>query len=187
MWTWRPTSASRMARASCGDIPSSSEMSGANRLVRVGLDSRRDARKHALHRRGACTVELLDRVEHDIGGAGFRGRAQLLVRLVVAVDDEPLGRNTGGLGEPELAQCRDVGAQPFFRQEPHDHDVRERLRSVDDECLRSGLAVGARPRTDRPFAIDDEWRAELARELGGGCTADRELAFVNRRAVGKER
>jgi hypothetical protein len=105
-----------------------------------------------------------------------RGGAQLLVRLVVPVEDEPLGRNTGAQRELELAARRDVGSQPFQCKQPHQGDVRKCLRPVNDQRLGVDARVCVCPRQDGATAVDDERRAELACEVGGAHLADDELA-----------
>ena len=47
-------------------------------------------------------MELAGRVA-IVTGASLRGRAELLVRLVVAVHDQPLARDAGALSEAQLA------------------------------------------------------------------------------------
>ena len=88
--------------------------------------------------------------------------------------------------EAELAERRDVGADALLGEDPHQRDVRERLRPVADERVRSGLAVGARPGAERRLVVDEERAAVLAHEVGGGEPADRELAAVDPRRVGEE-
>ena len=87
--------------------------------------------------RGSRTLRLVERVEDDErAGAGSGG--ELLVRLVVPVHEQPVAVDPGALREGELAERRDVGAEPLLGEQPHHRDVRERLRPVDDE--RPGAA-----------------------------------------------
>ena len=58
---------------------------------------------------------------------------QQLVLLVVAVDHEPVAGDARAARELELADGRDVGAEPFLGEEPQHRERRERLRAVDDE------------------------------------------------------
>ena len=67
------------------------DVAGADRLVRLSFDPGRDTREHPFDAGGARPFELLDRIEDHVRRARLRRGAQLLVRLVVAVDDEPLG------------------------------------------------------------------------------------------------
>ena len=112
--------------------------------------------------------------------------ASSLVRLVVAVDHQPLGRDAGVLREAQLAEGRHVGAEPLVGEQAQDRDVRERLRPVDDECVRRRGPVRPCARPDRLLAVDDERRAELVRERRRAGAADRQLAVDDLRRVGEE-
>src|SRR5262249_11231001 len=125
------------------------ELPGADRLVRVSLDAGCDADEHPLDTGTPGAVELLERVEDDVGRSCVDGRRELRGGLVVAGPDEPVAGETCALCEAELAQCRDVRAEALVREYAHDPDVREGLRPVHDERPRSRGAVGARPRADR--------------------------------------
>ena len=90
--------------------------------------------------------------------------------------------------ELELAERRDVGAEALLGEQPQERDVRERLRPVDDERVRRGVAVRARRRAERLLAVDDERRAELVGELEARRRRRRELAAVDRaRCPGRAR
>ena len=115
---------------------------GLDRAVRDGLDARRQAHEHAPHAGGRRRLRLTGRIEDD-ERIRLRSRAQLLLRLVVAVEDEPLARNSRRPRERELAERRDVGADALLAEQPQQRDVRERLRPVDDERARRGLAIRA--------------------------------------------
>ena len=190
MWTWRPTipgSRRSASSASSGVSPNLEPMmAGADLLVGVGLDSGRDPDQGVAHAGGSRAVDLLERVEHDECAGGCR-RGELLVGLVVAVDDHALARDPGRLGEPELAERGDVGADPLLEEDPHHGDVRERLRAVDDDCCGRGLAVGAGCGAERLGVVHDERAAVLADELGRGDPAEREHAAVDARGIREER
>ena len=79
--------------------------------MRHCLDARRQADEDAPHSRGGRRLRLARRVEDD-ERARLRGRPQLLLRLVVAVEDEPLARDPRRPRKRELAERRDVGAAP---------------------------------------------------------------------------
>ena len=85
-----------------------------DRAVRDGLDPRRQADEDTPHTRGGRRLRLAGRVEDD-ERSGLRSRAQLLRRLVVAVEDEPLARDPRGLCEGELAERGDIGAGSLLR------------------------------------------------------------------------
>ena len=139
-------------------------VAGADRLVRLCLDARRDADEHAANAGGGSPFGLVERVEDD-ERAGVGGGAQLLVRLVVAVHEQPLAVDPRRPRERELAEGRDVGAESLLREQPQQRDVRERLRPIDDEGLRNGPLEHPRALPERVLGIDDERRAELLREV----------------------
>ena len=92
----------------------------------------------------------------------------------------------GRARERELAERRDVGAEPFLGEQPQHRDVRERLRPVDDERARSRGAEGAGALAQRLLAVDDERRAEARGELGRRDPAERELAVAIAAELGEE-
>ena len=156
-----------------------------DRAVRHGLDARRQPHEHAAHAGRGRRLRLARPVEHDERARLGRG-AQLLVRLVVAVEDEPLAGDAGRLRERELAERRDVGADSLLREQPQQRDVRERLRPVDDERAGRSLAVRRAPgsgscaRSRRAAASRARPPARLARH-----TAERQLAVLDPRGLGK--
>jgi hypothetical protein len=149
-----------------------------DRAVRHSLDARRQSHEHAPHARDGRCFGLAGRVEDD-ERAGLRGRAQLLLRLVVAVEHEPLAGNSRRPRERELAEGRDVGADSLLREQPQQGDVRERLRPVDDERARRSLAVGLHLAPDRALAVHEQRRAVPIRELARAQTTQRELAVLD--------
>jgi hypothetical protein len=102
------------------------------------------------------------------------------------VHDELVGGNTCAQRKLELAERRDVGADPLLGQEAQERDARKRFRPVDDDRLRRGRPVRPRPRAQRLLAVDDERRPEPLGELGGANAADRELAVLDRRGIREE-
>ena len=123
--------------------------------------------------RGARRLVL--RVEHDCR-RGLRGSMQLVVRLVVAVEEDALGRDAGRPREGELAEGRHIGADAFVREHAQQLDVRECLRPVHDQRVRGHLAVGTGPGTNRLLAVDEERRPVGGREGARGDAAEAELA-----------
>src|SRR5438132_275614 len=113
-----------------------------------------------------------------------RGRAELLLRLVVAVEDQPLPGNPRRPREGELAERRDVRAGSLLREQPQERDVRERLRPVDDEHPGRGLAVGLHLAPDGALAVHEQRRAVPARQLARAQTTQRELAVFDQRGLG---
>ncbi len=138
---------------------------GADRLVRLGLDAGHDAHKRSPHSGRGRARRLVERVEDD-ERVGPRGGAQLLVRFVVAVHDQPLAADPGPPCERELAQRRDVGADPLLGEQAHDRDVGKGLRPEDDERPGSGAQEHPCALPERRLGVDDERRPETVRELG---------------------
>ncbi len=87
-----------------------------HRLVRVGLDARRDADQEARRAERLGTLELLERVEHDQRAGGGRTEQQVVL-FVVPVHDQALSRNTGSFGELELARGRNVGTESLLGEQ----------------------------------------------------------------------
>ncbi len=90
------------------------DVAGSDRLVRVRLDSRRDADEHPLDADLTRALELLDRVEDDVRNSRFRGCGELRVRLVVPVHDDPVGVEPGPPREAKLAERRDIRPDPLL-------------------------------------------------------------------------
>jgi hypothetical protein len=102
------------------------------------------------------------------------------------VDDQPLALDPGRAREPELAERRDIGADPLLGEQAQDGDVGERLRSVEDERIRHRRQDLTRLRADRLLAVRDERRPEALCELGGAHASDAELAALDARRVRKK-
>ena len=161
-------------------------VAGLDRVVRVGVDARRHPHEHALDARGRGPQGLVRGVEDDQPDVGFGRAAELLVRLVVAVDDDPLRRHTGPKRELELAERRHVRAQAQLGKQCQQRSVRKRLRAVERHRLPRRLAIAVRPRAEGLLAVDHERRSELVRERPGPKPPDRQLAGVDRGRVGKQ-
>ena len=103
MCTCRPATSSPTSRArpiassvcSGGQPELRPVVRGLDRRMRVGLDARCRADKDTLHAGGGRELDLVRRVDHYEPRARPRGCLELLVALVVAVDDQPVARNTG--------------------------------------------------------------------------------------------
>ena len=65
---------------------------GLDRLVRDGLDARRQPHEHAPHAGGGRARSGSSGASSTTSRARLGGRPQLLVRLVVAVEEEPVAR-----------------------------------------------------------------------------------------------
>ena len=154
-------------------------------MVRLGLDSGRQADEDRLDSRLLRPGDLLQRVEHE-EGTSVRSRLQLAVRLVVAVKHQPVPRDAGAERELELPEGRDVGAEALSREQAQERDVRKSLGPVDDERIRVHARVRARTRENGIPAVDEQRRPELACERGRAHAADDELAVFDAGRVGKE-
>ncbi len=78
-------------------------VAGADRLVRLGLDARRDAHEHPADAGLGSARRLVERVDRDQRARVGRG-TQLLVRLVVPVHDQPVALDPRPARERELAE-----------------------------------------------------------------------------------
>ncbi len=143
-------------------------------FVRVGLDAGGHPHERPRDSRGRDADGFVERV-HDEQRVLLGRELEQAVLLVVAVDDEPLARDPGAACERQLADRRDVGAEPLLAQQPEDGDGRERLRAVGDQRLGGSVAIGARLRPQRRLVVDDERRAEAAGKLDGGDAAEHQL------------
>ena len=102
------------------------------------------------------------------------------------MDDQTVAVHPRAPREGELAERRDVCAEPLVCEEPEDPDARERLDAVDDERVRVDAPVGAGLRDECLAAVDDERRAESLGELRRRDAPQRERAPGDLGAVRKE-
>ena len=168
----------RFERVVCIEPELRPEVSRADRLVRLCVDAGRDAHEHASHPGLRCAQRLLERVEHD-ERVELGGGAQLLVRLVVAVEDDPLTTEARASRELELAERGHVRAQAFLGEQAQHCDVREGFRPVDDERARGRLDEQPRALAQRLLAVDDERRSEALHERRCRDAAEEELALLD--------
>ena len=113
-------------------------------------------------------------------------RSQQLVLLVVPVDHEPVAGDAGTPRELELADGRDVRAEPLLGEELQHRHRRKRLRAVDDERAGGRRGVRASLGVERRLVVDDDRRPELAGELRRAHAAEHELAVLDAGGVGKQ-
>ncbi len=143
-----------------------------DRLVRVGVDTQRDADEDAPDARGCRERDLVGCVEHD-RRVFFGGVAEQRVVLVVPVHDDLGSGEPGAARERELARRGHVGADALVAEQSQHGDVRKRLRSVEDTALRTGCrSQRLCPLPNRLLAVDDERRPESIRQLVGRHAAD---------------
>jgi hypothetical protein len=119
-------------------------MTGRDELVRVGLD----ADRHADHdgrddiefpREGDDPVDLVKRVDDDASHAIGECGTQLGDRLVVAVESDPLPRETNPLGHRQLATGADIEEEPFLHHPPGDCRAQEGLACVVHVSASTGV------------------------------------------------
>ena len=151
----------------------------------VRFDPGRDADQSPRDSGRPGAFDLLERVEDDERSGG-RSSCELFVRLVVPVYDDVLAGDPRRLGEPKLAERRHVGADSLLGKDPHDRDVREGLRPINDGRIRCGLPVAAGGRPQGLLVVDHERAPVRAHELGGRDAAKRENAAVDPGRVGEK-
>ena len=160
-------------------------MARADRLVRIGLDAERDAEEHApdAGRRRALGLALC--VERD-RRSGRGCRAQLVIRLRVAVQHDPRAVQPRRQRERELTRGGDVRAETLLREQSEHLDVGKCLRPVHDRRVGNSRTNFPRPRPQGVLAVDDERCPEALRELAGAHAGDPELSLLDRRRVREE-
>ena len=162
-------------------------------LVGVGFNPRRHPYEHAGRLRARSldealgAVELVEAVDHDAVHADLDRGGQLVVGLVVAVHDEPVGRDAGRDRHVQLAAGGNVEIHALLVHQTGHGQTQERLRRVGDavsECGK-GLAT-ARPQVG--LVVDEQRGAVLARQVEQVDAAHRQPAGtgVDHRGVGQQ-
>ncbi len=136
----------------------------------VGLDAGGDAHQHVRLGQAAGderldAVELVERVDDDAPHSGLQRGCELGFRLVVAVEDDPGGREADALRDVQLAAGGDVEVQAFLLDEFGHGDAEKRLARVGHRVGTEGVAVFAAAEAQLVFAVDVERRAEEVGEL----------------------
>ena len=91
-------------------------------------------------------------------------RLDLLDRLVVAVQRDPLGGHPGGEGGGQLPAGADVEVEPLLVQPAHDGPGQERLAGVEDVGVRpEGVPPGPAAGAEVVLVEEVGGRPELAR------------------------
>ena len=127
---------------------------GLDVLVRVRFDAGRHAHEHG--RRRAVVgeqlepVELVERVDDDPADTGLERGAQLVGRLVVAVEHDALGREPGVQRDVQLAAGRDVEVEALLGDEARHRGAEERLARVRDPPAEAGAVLAGSGRAARP-------------------------------------
>ena len=160
-------------------------VSGANGVMRRRLDARCQTDQNRSHTRGSCTVDLLERVQHHQRACLTR-RAELRIRLVVSVENEPVTGDPRAQRKLELPERGHVGSDPLGGEQPEHRDVRKRLRPVHDERFGVHARVRARTREQRLPAEHDKRCPEFRRERRCTNAADEQLAILDGGRVGEQ-
>ena len=164
---------------------------GRDELVRVRLDADGDADQHRLDdvvaRRDVGEAgDLVVGVEDDRADArGDRG-LQLVDRLVVAVEGDPLRREVGAQGHGEFADAAHVQAQPLLGHPARDLDGEERLgRVVHQRRVVEGLGVVGAARLEVGFVHNEQRRAVLVGQLAHVHRGDPDDPVVRAESVAR--
>ena len=106
--------------------------------------------------------QLRDQFDIDLVDSGGDGGVELLGGLADPGEDDPLRRDAGGEGAPQLALRDDVGAGAEQGEEPQDGQVRVCLDGIADERRRrrKRIAEMAIAGAQRAGGIDVERRAD---------------------------
>ena len=158
--------------------------------MRVRFDTGSDAHEHRRPRRTfGCQalepVELVERVGHDPADAGVERGCELGGRLVVAVEDDPLGREAGVQRDVELPAGGDVEVHPLLRHEACHRDAQERLARVGDAAGAEEAGVLPASPAEVFLVVDEQRGAEVGRqrvERVGVLERGRDQRPVERRA-----
>ena len=145
---------------------------GGDELVGVRLDAHGEPDHHR-HRRAALAGhgvepgDLVQRVEHDVADARLDRRDQLVDRLVVAVEGDPLRREARPQRDGQLAAAAHVQAQPLVGDPAGHLRAQERLGRVvhRPRAERGGELRRARPEVG---LVDDEQRRAVLARRGRG-------------------
>ncbi len=186
MCAWTPTSSTPGHELECGDGLRGGTrghreaelgvlLPGAHELVRVRLDTGGDPDEDLRAvRAGWAGLEkapepgdLVEGVDDDPADAMLQRRGQLVGRLVVAVQDEPIRRDTGGERDVELTAGSHIEVHALLVGQPGHGAAQERLGGVGDAVApgRDGLAAGL---AQVVLVVDEQRRPELARRARAG-------------------
>ena len=131
-------------------------------------------------------VELVEAVDDDPADAGRAGRPQLVGRLVVAVEHEPVGGHAGGERDVELAAGGHVEVHALLVGEAGHGQAQERLGGVGDAVAEGGDRLAAAgPQVG--LVVDEQRRAEALGQVEQVAAADRQPAVgADRGGVGQQ-
>ncbi len=155
---------------------------GLDELVRVRLDARRHPDLHrgrgkpARDERGDA-VELVHRVDDDAPDPAFERVAQLVGRLVVAVEDDARDRKARVQRDEQLPAAGDVEMEARFVDQLRHRGAEKRLARVRGAGAEV-VAVLARPRAQLVFVVHVQRRAEPGGETDEVDPRDRHPAHL---------
>ena len=95
---------------------------GLDRTVCIRLDAGSDTDQNRLDAGRTRTGDFVERVEDDQRARSCRS-AKLVVRLVVAVEDDAVAGHGCAQCEFQLAECRDIGPEPVGGEQTQQRDV----------------------------------------------------------------
>ena len=160
-------------------------MAGGHVLMGLGLDPGGDPEQHlgggaaggaqAGGGQGVEPVELVETVDHDAAHPGLDGLAQLIDRLVVAVEHQPVGGDPSAETDMELSPAGHVDTETLLVGQAGHGPAEEGLGGVDGARAEGGIGLG----TTGPkvvLVVDEEGGAELVGQVEGVAAPDEELA-----------
>ena len=174
MWTWRPCTleAERRAQRASASIACSggsaelrAVVARLDRVVRVGVDARRDAHEHAPHAGGAArsTSSGASSTTSQASGLGRRRAAPRPTCCCRATTICVGGRCPARSANASSPSVDTSAPSPSSASRRRTATFGNAFDAVEDRRVRRRLAVRARPRPQRLLAVDDERRAELSR------------------------
>ena len=157
-------------------------LAGPHELVGMHLDARRHPGQHRDRGRGRIgrsvhqslqAVDLVEGVDDDAAHSGLEGHGQLVVRLVVAVEDQTIGRDAGRQGHVHLAAGGDIETEPLLVGQTGHGQAQECLGGIGDTvtpCL-AGLATAG---PQMGFVVDEQRGTEFVGQVDEIETPDPE-------------
>jgi hypothetical protein len=150
-------------------------------LVRVGFHPGGDPHQRMglppeLPAGGLDAVYLVEGVDDDAPDPLLQGETDLLRRLVVAVEPEPLRRHPPGQGDPHLPHGRHVHVESVLGHPARHRPGKQGLSRVVDPPSGEVVAEGPRPGAEVLFVDHVGWCALLGRDLRQGDPTDHDTA-----------
>jgi len=155
---------------------------GRDGLVGVRVDAGRDPDQHRLRKRDQRgeLLDLVERVDHDppdpIGQCGL----EVLGGFHVAVQHDPVGRETDRPRHREFTRRAHVERQALLGEPAQHRPARQRLARERDLRLRQRMSVGARPGPDLVLVEQRARGAEARGEVSQRNAGETQVAAVDR-------